>query len=416
MTSGRTDIRVVPPASQNDTAILRTCLYHAMSSATLARFLTENFSATDFRTKEDGDLAEALRHSLSVTGGIDDPVVAEVVGWEALIDFKTKTEPLFDSVCTFEAIMDLVRKRTQTEAIVSIRNGDYSKAEQIIRDLNTRCEASGAVPGRITATMVEAFQRSMTENSTREHLGFKTGIPQLDKLTLGLPPGWTWGIGGATSSGKTQLAAQIANEVILQGGVVLYVSLEMASPWILSRLLGANLGINPTRIYMGHVSQEVRAKAEGVLTLFGELHLYVRDDITELGKIVKAAHEVRSRVGRLDLLVVDFIQLAQVRGINQQIERMATASTRMQALARETGACVLVLSQLSNDAVREKGKGALTFRYASELAHASDVALELVPETNGTTSMVVKKNRAGQIGQFRMTWGGDYSRFEKAAQ
>jgi len=205
----------------------------------------------------------------------------------------------------------------------------------------------------------------------------------------------------------------MSTEVVLQGGVVLYISLEMSRTWILARLLGANQQLNPTDIYLGRITPEQKLSIKGVIALFADSPLCIRDDVSELSDIVKAVQVVHSREGRLDLVVLDFIQNATVRGVNLQNERMALAAARLQRLAVETGACVVVLSQFSNDQVREKGKGIMSFRYASELGHAADVAVELVPGTDGTASLLVRKNRAGRTGQINVRWAGNYSRFEE---
>jgi replicative DNA helicase len=125
--------------------------------------------------------------------------------------------------------------------------------------------------------------------------------------------------------------------------------------------------------------------------------------------MIKAAH------GRLDLVVVDFIQNVHVRGAGTILDRMATASVEFQRLAGELNACLLIASQLSNEAVRERGAGIVSFRYAAELAHASDLVAELVPKTDGTVDLLVRKQRSGRVGQIPLRWTGEWSRFEVVA-
>jgi replicative DNA helicase len=391
--------------------LLRDCLVHATQDASLARLMVDKFHRVDFPAYC-LDIYDALAASLSERGSVDHPFIADRIGWDALTDFTGRTCS-FHALDTHSVVRQILRDRKQQDAIQAIREGDYTRALAAIDRITVTDPGEATSIGRITEATIGTFMQTVEKNSKKTLLGLRTGIRGLDALTLGLVPTWTWGIGAPTSAGKTQLACQIVNEVILQGGVILYLSLEMGTDWILSRILGANRGINPTDIYMGKTQPELSGTLEGVLSLYGDSPLYVRDDVIELSGIEKAARAVRNREGRLDLMVVDFIQNVAVHGVNQILERQATAATRLQALARETGACVIVLSQLSNEAVRDGGKGILSFRYNAELAHAGDVAITMHPDTNGKTAMLVRKNRSGRTGGLTLRWAGNFSRFEE---
>lgn len=391
--------------------LLRDCLVHAIQDGSLARLLVDKFHRADFPANC-MDIFDAITASLSERGSVDHVFIAERIGWDTLTDFAAK-ECSFHATDTHAVVRQILQERKRQDAIQAIREGDYQNAQTLLGKIAVTDPEDAAAIGRITTRTVEAFMQTVEKNSKKELLGLRTGIPGLDRLTLGLVPTWTWGIGAPTSAGKTQLACQIVNEAILQGGVTLYLSLEMATDWILSRILGANRGINPTDIYMGKVPPELTGTIEGVLALYGDSPLYIRDDVNELSGIEKAARAVRNREGRLDLVILDFIQNVAVKGVNQILERQAIAATRLQALARETGACVIVLSQLSNEAVRERGKGILSFRYNAELAHAGDVAITMHPDTNGNTTMLIRKVRSGRTGGMDLRWAGNYSRFEE---
>jgi replicative DNA helicase len=227
-----------------------------------------------------------------------------------------------------------------------------------------------------------------------------------------MSPGSVWAIAGGTSSGKSTLLSQILVEGLLQRAVVAVFSLEMPIAWQLARLTGAYLRKSPTRVFMGDLDESEQLQCQGTLELFGETPLYIFREIAELSEICAAARRIRAEHGRLDLVAVDFIQNVAVRGAGAQMERMAAASTELQRLSGEINCCMLIASQLSNEAVREKGGGILTFRYASELGHAADVAMELVSKTNGTVDLLVRKNRSGRLGKIPLRWGNEYSRFE----
>jgi replicative DNA helicase len=201
-------------------------------------------------------------------------------------------------------------------------------------------------------------------------------------------------------------------DALLQGASVAIFSLEMPVQWVISRLAGSYLGKNPARIFMGELNENEQILLRGTLGIFRESSLYVFREATELFEICAAARKIKAALGRLDLVVVDFIQNVRVRDAGSQMDRMATAAVEFQRLAGDLNACLLIASQLSNEAVRDKGGGILSFRYASELGHASDVALELVPKTDGTVDLLIRKNRSGRLGSVRLRWADEWSRFE----
>ena len=69
--------------------------------------------------------------------------------------------------------------------------------------------------------------------------------------------------------------------------------------------------------------------------------------------------------------------------------------------------CIVTASQQSNDQVREKGKGGLTYRYAGELSHDCDVGIEIVPPND----LLVKKLRYGPTGKIRVSLIKEYTAY-----
>lgn len=74
--------------------------------------------------------------------------------------------------------------------------------------------------------------------------GLSTGFPSIDTLTLGLPGGELIIVAGETSRGKTLLSMNIANFVALNGGRVLFVTLEMTHAELTSRYMFLNGGFD----------------------------------------------------------------------------------------------------------------------------------------------------------------------------
>jgi len=407
-------VRIVktPPEEVN---LLVSLLQHAIIDAEFARQFVPNFSRLDFK-KGAGDIFEAVRLSIEKTDKVERTFIAERVGWQPLLDFLALPRTINDA--ERDAVLrDLVRDRTRQSAIMALHDRNVDRAKDLLAKIDAPLvapvETVPAIPvGEVTEEYIEEFMAMVEQNSKRELLGFKTSIYPLDKATSGLIGGETWAVAAPTSGGKTQLAAQIVNEVCLQNGRAMYLSLEMPSRRILARLVAANVGQNPKKIFEGKSLLPLDL-LRNKIRFFAMQRTVIRDDLTELSAIEKFVKDYVASGEPLHLVVVDFIQNVSIKGVNAQVERMLTASVRLQALARATGTCFLVLSQMSNEAVAAKGKGVMNHRYGNELGHAADIALEMVPnDANGTVDLLLRKNRSGEKDAILLRWAAGYSRFE----
>jgi replicative DNA helicase len=279
-----------------------------------------------------------------------------------------------------------------------------------VRDfLGTVREINGvADDGRITPDQAQEFLAMIRRNSKMESLGPPTGIRALDKATFGLVPSFLWAIGGPTSGGKTLLAVQCVLQTLLWGGRAAYFSAEIPKRWLFARLVGAYLGIASNRIFRGRLTEREELLVEGTMGLLGEMPLHTFRQEIELYDICRRVRGIKAQYGKLDLVVVDFIQNIQVRGAQTINERMALIAMELQNLAADVDTCVIAVSQQSNAAVSEQGKGALNFRYASEVSHACDVGIEIIPSKG---EIRLAKNRAGQTGIIKVMMGKEWTAY-----
>ena len=393
-------------------AVCADLLSHALESAMVADLVIRELAPEDFAEKE-RPIFEALREIFPVRGSVDITEIGQRVSWSSLATFQERRRCVqVDGV--FGALRDIRKAKAEAEAQRLIRTGDHAAAAALLSKIGQAAGCSAEAPGRVTDAAIKSFLSLSEKNKERGFLGPKTGLWPLDNLTLGMAPGSLWAIGGETSIGKSTLLSQILVEGLLQGAAVAVFSLEMPIPWVLARLVGAYLRKNPRAIFMGKLDETGKTELQGTLEIFKESPLYVYRDHTELSDICATAREVRAAHAGADLIcAVDFIQNVRARGSVAQVERMATAAVEFQRLAGETNATMLICSQLSNEGVREKGGGVLSYRYAAELAHAADVALELVRKKEGNAvDLLVRKERSGALGTIPLRWTGQFSRFE----
>jgi len=410
------NVRVLSDRRQGQPDILRDLVTLSIENKWVAEKLISQFDDQDFNQVGLQDVVAAVRHAVDTNAENYRGAICDQVGVERALNVLARPTDL--TVATVDAaIRDLSTAKRSADVVRAVNSGDLAGARAALSRLESGPATGDRDDGRVTSDTVARFLAETEENRKRKYLGPRTGLAPLDETTLGLGRGQVWALGAPTGGGKTTLACQIAAHGLKENAAVVYLSLEMSSSWILARLAGAFVGLSATRIFMGQVADSDRGKVDGTLALLADCPLWVYRDRTDLAAIQRTVRTVRGKVGAdKDLLfVVDFLQNVGVRGSATQLDRMATAAVGLQHLAATTGACCLILSQFSQDTVRAKGTGTLGYRYASELAHAADVALEMVGDDDtGTVNLLVRKTRHAGTGAIPLRWVDGYSRFEVA--
>jgi replicative DNA helicase len=111
--------------------------------------------------------------------------------------------------------------------------------------------------------------------------------------------------------GKTALAINIAqNAAIRDGKVVAVFSLEMSKESLLRRLLASEAQVNSRKIQTGFLPKEDKGKLLSALERLMQSKMFIDDTpgIT-LPEMRAKARRLKQQEGRLDLIVIDYLQL-----------------------------------------------------------------------------------------------------------
>lgn len=204
-------------------------------------------------------------------------------------------------------------------------------------------------------------------------------------------------MGAYTGVGKSFMAGTMMYNIAQKGFSCAYYSLEISSTMIVSRLLGQLSNIKPTRITYGllHPEEHNRISDAKAQLMVYDNFMYLSDDIYEFQKIKQSIRE-----NSFDFVVIDFIQNIVEKG--QEYERLSAIALGLQQLAKEKNCCLLVLSQLSNEAAK---KGYMEYKGSGAIATVCDLGMFLSRETIedgqeiNEVKLVVKKNRRGFSGK-----------------
>ncbi|NQT93073.1 MAG: replicative DNA helicase, partial [Lentisphaerae bacterium] len=284
----------------------------------------------------------------------------------------------------------------------------------------------------VKETMEKIEQMLVSRRGLR---GISTGFRNLDEKVLGLKPGEMTILAARPSMGKTSLAMNIAENIVLGRGdpehnprPVGMFSLEMAYETLVMRMLCSHAGISAFKLSQGFVSKKGEhgrlIQAADVLT---RAPLYV-DDAAGLDVLdLRARARRMKKKFNIEVIVVDYLQLLNAKEYSRQGRQIETAaiSGQLKAAAKELNIPVLVLSQLSRAPEQRSDKRAKPklsdLRDSGAIEQDADVVWMLRrPSRNDadeefedkTLAYVdVAKNRNGPTGEVQLNFEEEYTRF-----
>ncbi|AVJ19541.1 replicative DNA helicase [Serratia rhizosphaerae] len=378
-----------------------------------------------------------LSESLEQRGDLDS------VGGFAYLAELAKNTP---SAANIGAYADIVRERAVVREMIAVANeiadAGYdpqgrtsedlldlaeSRVFQIAENRASKDEGPKSVDQILEATVsrIESLYQTPHDGVT----GVDTGYQDLNKKTAGLQRSDLIIVAARPSMGKTTFAMNLCeNAAMLQDKPVLIFSLEMPGEQIMMRMLASLSRVDQTRIRTGQLDDEDWARISSTMGILLEKRNMYIDDSSGL-----TPTEVRSRARRifrendgLSLIMIDYLQLMRVPSLsdNRTLE-IAEISRSLKALAKELQVPVVALSQLNrsleqradkrpvNSDLRESGSieqdaDLIMFIYRDEVYHENS-------DLKGIAEIIIGKQRNGPIGTVRLTFNGQWSRFDNYA-
>ena len=283
--------------------------------------------------------------------------------------------------------------------------------------------------GRAVVTIENFFNRKGTLT------GLATGYADLDRMTDGLHGSEMIVIAARPSMGKTSLAMNIVENVVLEQQLPVAVfSLEMSAEALVLRMMCSIARVNLRSIREGFMSEADFPKLTNAAGRLANSKLFIDDSaglsILQLRARARRLHQMHG----VKLFVVDYLQLLHSTARRSQENRqqeIADISSGLKALAKELKAPVLVLSQLNRELERDKSrKPRLSdLRESGAIEQDADlVGLLYKPsageDDDGNTeeadgvpvNLLIAKQRNGPTGDVNLTFLKSYTRFESAAK
>lgn len=414
--------------------------------------VSERVTADDFYSRPHRTIFAQMQRLLELGKPIDLITLSEAleqnaelesVGGFAYLAELSKNTP---SAANINAYADIVRERAVVRDMIKVANEiadagfdpqgrtsedllDFAESRvfQIAETRANKDEGPKAIDAILEETVekIEQLYQKPHDGVT----GVSSGYQDLDKKTAGLQKSDLIIVAARPSMGKTTFAMNLCeNAAMTEEKPVLIFSLEMPGNQIMMRMLASLSRVDQTRIRTGQLDDEDWARISSTMGILLEKRNMYIDDSSGL-----TPTEVRSRArriyrehGGLSLIMIDYLQLMRVPSLseNRTLE-IAEISRSLKALAKELQVPVVALSQLNrsleqradkrpvNSDLRESGSieqdaDLIMFIYRDEVYHENS-------DLKGVAEIIIGKQRNGPIGTVRLTFNGQWSRFDNYA-
>jgi replicative DNA helicase len=336
----------------------------------------------------------------------------------------------------------LLRKMIQTCTGVVGRVYDYegevdALLDEVERDVlrisESRAQGSVMTTKELVNKAIGTIENFFSRQGTLS--GLATGYTDLDRTTDGLHGSEMIVIAARPSMGKTSLAMNIAEHVVLEDKLPVAVfSLEMSAEALVLRMMCSIARVNLRSIREGFMSESDFPKLTSAAGKLANAPLFIDDSaglsILQLRARARRLHQMHG----IKLFVIDYLQLLHSTARRSQENRqqeISDISSGIKALAKELKVPVIVLSQLNRELEKDKSrKPRLSdLRESGAIEQDADlVGLLYKPnageddegnaeEADGlAVNLLIAKQRNGPTGDVNLTFLKSYTRFESAAK
>ena len=273
--------------------------------------------------------------------------------------------------------------------------------------------------------LVKAVDRIDTlYQSDSAFTGVPTGFNDFDNMTSGLQPSDLVIIAGRPSMGKTSFVMNLVeNAAIKYKTPVAVFSMEMPGDQLVMRMMASLGRIDSNKVRTGKLDDADWPRLTSAVGILNEAPIYI-DDTPGLTPM-----EIRARARRikrehgLGMIVIDYLQLMQSSGGGEnRATEISEISRSLKGLAKELNVPVLALSQLNRSLEQRPNKRPIMsdLRESGAIEQDADVIIFIYRDQvynedspdKGTAEIIIGKQRNGPIGMVRLTFLGQYTRFE----
>lgn len=444
--TGEAALKVPPQSIESEQSVLGGLMLANESFDKIADIITEvDFYRRDhsliFRAIADLSSQSSPFDVITLSERLDNLEQLENVGGLAYLSSLVQNTP---SAANIKAYAEIVRERSILRQLVQVgtevctsvysREGRSSaelldNAEKLvfkIADRGARSRGGFAPIKELLATAVERIDTLY--HSTEMLTGIATGWTDIDNRTSGLQNSDLIIVAGRPSMGKTSFAMNIVEHATIKGGVTTAVfSMEMSSEQLAMRMMSSLGRIDQSKVRSGKLDDNDWPRLTHAVSMLSEAPIFIDDTPALSPNELRARARRLKREHNLGLIVIDYLQLMQVSGTSEnRVNEISEISRSLKALAKELNVPVIALSQLNRSLEQRPNKRPIMsdLRESGAIEQDADIIAfiyrdevynEDTPD-KGMAEIIIAKHRNGPIGYDRLTFLGQYTRFENFMQ
>ncbi|MEB3215821.1 MAG: replicative DNA helicase [Nostocales cyanobacterium 94392] len=204
-------------------------------------------------------------------------------------------------------------------------------------------------------------------------------------------------------------------------------SLEMSKEQLVQRLLSSEAEIESTYLRTGRISQTQWEPLSRAISILSEMPIFIDDTpnitVTEMRS---QARRLQAEAGTdIGLVIIDYLQLMEGGGDNR-VQELSKITRSIKGLARELGAPVIALSQLSRGVEARTNKRPMLsdLRESGSIEQDADLVIMLYRDEyyntdtpdRGIAEVIIAKHRNGPTGTVKLLFDPQFTKFKNLAK
>ena len=258
-------------------------------------------------------------------------------------------------------------------------------------------------------------------------VGLPTGYTDIDRRTGGFEGGDLIILAGRPGMGKTSLAMNIAENVSVdQGKKVVVFSLEMPVNQLNMRMISGVSRVSYEKIRQGEIEDDEWHRISSSIGKLDNSGIMIDDAGGSSMSDIKSRIRREARKGEIALVVIDYIQLIEHAGEENETLKLGYITRNLKGLAKQIGAPILALSQLNRgvESRANKRPQMSDLRQSGAIEQDADIVMmiyrdEVYYEDSvdaGLAEIITTKQRNGTTGTDTLAFLGSLTRFENSAK
>ena len=302
-----------------------------------------------------------------------------------------------------------------------------STDEYLIKMKMTAEEMLGTRPG-ITSSLTDIADDAINSIETGENIIFFDNFV-ISKIIKGITRGGIAAVGARTGNMKTTLSTFMMKEYLSQNknNVGIMFNLQMTNTEIIKKLIAMESNVSYSKIRearkMGDFDtgekKQIKAAQELIKVKYKNFHMF--DNVRTLDRIIFEINKLRP-----DLIIIDYIQLVKVKGLNNVKEIMVKVmeDIEWESKPKNSNFGTIMVSQLNREVKdRFDPRPTLTdFKESGAIEEGCETAVMpfyghsfdnvRFPESE-MYEIMVRKSRFGNPASYLVGWNGDKQKFFK---